>query len=242
MEQITERDEAMVQWLGVVRLADVEAVRWALGAFARASEPLSLRRAQLWVARMTAIGWLDRSRPTYRDGSIVWATRLAIGKPPPRLFRQTTRHEVAVATVSARYLAQGFTWRRDRQPAGHREHQADGVATRDGIVELVEVELTPKSWQRYQKIVTNHGYRLVHEKVDRVAYFCTADAHRAITREADRRLVRTERPRLVSYPCLDARGIWIGNNLDHVDHAVKLAVAPHLEGPADWDMSAGTRV
>ena len=113
----------------------------------------------------------------------MWATRLAIGKPPPSLFRQTTRHEVAVATVSARYLAQGFTWRRDRQPTGHRLRQADGVATRDGIVELVElvelveVELTPKSWQRYQKMVTNHAYRLVHEDIDRVAYFCTADAH-----------------------------------------------------------------
>ncbi|WP_129590493.1 hypothetical protein [Cryobacterium aureum] len=78
---------------------------------------------------------------------------------------------------------------RDRQPAGHREHQADGVATRDGIIELVEVELTPKTWQRYQKIVTNHAYRLVHEHVDRVAYFCTTDPHRAIIREADKRLV-----------------------------------------------------
>jgi len=230
MVQITERDEAMVQWLDVVRLADLEAVRWALGSFAGAGQPLSLRRAQLWVARMMAIGWLDRSRPTYRDGSIVWATRLAIGKPPPSLFRQTTRHEVAVATVSARYLAQGFAWRRDRQPAGHYEHQADGVATRDGIVELVEVELTPKSWQRYQKIVSNHAYRLVHEDVDRVAYFCTADAHRAITREADTSFVRRERPRLVSYPCLDARGIWIGPNLVAGNHAVQLEAAMQLDG------------
>ncbi|TFD24216.1 hypothetical protein [Cryobacterium sp. TMS1-13-1] len=93
MVQITERDEAMVQWLDVVRLVDVEAVRWALGAFAGAGQPLSLRRAQLWVASMSAIGWLDRSGPTYRDGSIVWSARLAIGKPPPSLFRQTTRHE-----------------------------------------------------------------------------------------------------------------------------------------------------
>jgi len=190
---------------------------------------------------MAAIGWLDRSRPTYRDGSIVWATRLAIGKPPPSLFRQTTRHEVAVATVSARYLAQDFTWRRDRQSVGHREHQTDGVATRDGIVELVEVELTPKSWQRYQKIVTNHAYRRVHEDVDRIAYFCTAEAHRAITREADRRLVRTERSRLVSYPCLDARDIWIGPNLVAGDHAVQLEVATEFDRPGEWNRSAGTR-
>jgi hypothetical protein len=104
------------------------------------------------------------------------------------------------------------------------------------------VELTPKSWQRYQKIVTNHAYRLVQENVDRVAYFCTADAHRAITREADRRFVRTERPRLVSYPCLDARGIWIGPNLDPGDQAVQLEDATQLDGPGDWIKSAGTRV
>ena len=61
MVQITERDEAMVQWLDVVRLAGVEAVRWALGAFVGAGQPLSLWRAQLWVARMTAIGWCSRA-------------------------------------------------------------------------------------------------------------------------------------------------------------------------------------
>ncbi|TFD53618.1 hypothetical protein E3T43_13415 [Cryobacterium sp. Hh7] len=88
-----------------------------------------------------------------------------------------------------------------------------------------------ESWQRCQKIVTNHGYRLVHENVDRVAYFCTSDAHRAITREADIRLVRTEHPRLVSYPCLDARGIWIGPNPDPGDHAVQREAATQLDGP-----------
>lgn len=152
----------------------------------------------------------------------------------PSLFRQTTRHEVAVATVSARYLAQGFTWRRDRQPSGRLEHQADGVATRGGIVELVEVELTPKSWRGCQKIVTNHAYCLVHEDVDRVAYFCTADAYRAITREADKQLVRSERPRVVSCPCLDARGLWIGPNLGAGDHAVQLEAARQLDGPEAW--------
>ncbi|MCY7404269.1 MAG: hypothetical protein LH475_06550 [Cryobacterium sp.] len=103
------------------------------------------------------------------------------------------------------------------------------------------MELTPETWQRYQKIVTNHAYRLVHEDVDRVAYFCTADAHRAITREADKRLVRTERPRLVSYPCFDARGIWIGPNLDAGDHAVQLEAAAQLDDGGAWDGSARAR-
>ncbi|WP_223695373.1 hypothetical protein [Leifsonia poae] len=48
--------------------------------------------------------------PRFRDGSIVWATHQAIGKTAPNLFRQTTRHEVAVAAVSARYLCRGYSW------------------------------------------------------------------------------------------------------------------------------------
>jgi len=32
MVQLTKRDEAMLDWLSVVRMADQEAVRWALAA------------------------------------------------------------------------------------------------------------------------------------------------------------------------------------------------------------------
>ena len=31
MVQVTERDEALLAWLDVVRLADMDAVRWAVG-------------------------------------------------------------------------------------------------------------------------------------------------------------------------------------------------------------------
>ncbi|WP_158250996.1 hypothetical protein [Cryobacterium sp. Y82] len=241
MVQVTERDEALLAWLDVVRLADMDAVRWALGALSGAGEPVSLRRAQQWAARMIGTGLLDRGRVAYRDGSIVWATYLAIGKPAPNLFRQTTRHEVAVATVSARYLAQGFTWRRDRKPNSVREHQADGVAERDGVVELVEVELTPKTWQRYQSICQSHAYRLAHEGIDRIAYFCTADADRAVTREADKHLVRTDRPRFVSQHSLDARGYWTGDELGAGAHATahgRATLLVELESTSEWGESS----
>lgn len=240
MVQVTSRDEAMIDWLDVVRLADMSALRWALGAQLGLGEPIGLRKAQHWAARMEAVGMIGRDRPAFLDGSIVWATFQAIGKPAPNLFRQTTRHEIAVATVSARYLAQGFTWRRDRKPVGRRDHQADGVAERDGVVELVEVELTPKTWQRYQAICHNHTYRLVHEGVDRVAYFCTADADRAITRGADKYLVRTERPRLVSQHSFDARGHWTGPELDAGAYAATNGRADRvieLDGASGWGAS-----
>ncbi|MCI4658280.1 hypothetical protein [Cryobacterium zhongshanensis] len=216
MVQVTERDLAMVDWLGIVRLAEVDAIRWALGAMLGSAEPISTRKAQHWVMRMVEAGLVDRARPTFQSASIVWATHDAVGRQPPNLFRQTTRHEVAVASVSSRYLALGFAWQRDRRPVGMFDHQADGVATRDGQAELVEVELTAKSAPRYKQIHENHARRLTQEGMSKVVYFCTADAYRVVSREADRFIFRTERPRLVSTIAFDKRGHWIGSQSDLV--------------------------
>jgi hypothetical protein len=214
MVQVTERDLAMVEWLGVVRLAEVDAIRWALGAMLGSAEPISTRKAQHWVMRMVEAGLVARARPTFQGASIVWATHDAVGRQPPNLFRQTTRHEVAVAAVSARYLALGYTWKRDRRPVSHLDHQADGVATYGDCVELVEVELTAKSSPRYRLICENHSMRLARDGISLVVYFCTADADRVVTIEADRFIFRTERPRLVSTIAFDKRGHWLGSTLD----------------------------
>ncbi|TFB87273.1 hypothetical protein E3O44_09110 [Cryobacterium algoricola] len=214
MVQVTDRDEAMVNWLGTVRLADVDAIRWALGAMSGSAEPISTRKAQHWVMRMVEAGLVARARPTFQGASIVWATHDAVGRQPPNLFRQTTRHEVAVATVSARYLVLGYAWQRDRRPLGVFDHQADGVATYGDRVELVEVELTAKSKQRYRQIYENHSKRLRQDGVSRVVYFCTADADRIVNREADKFIFRTERLHLVSLIAFDRRGRWVGSHLD----------------------------
>jgi len=205
---ITGRDEQMVEWLGVVRVADMDALRFALAAFSTAAEPVSLRRAQQWVARLREVGLVDRARPALRDGSIVWATPQAIGKPAPKLLQQTTRHEVAVAAASARYLFHGWEWHRDRKATGLYDHQADGVATRGTEVRLVEVELTPKSLDRYNGICTSHAWRMANESVTRVDYLCTADAARTVSREADKWIFRDDRARLVVCPAFDERGVW----------------------------------
>jgi len=205
---ITGRDEQMLVWLSVVRVADMDALRFALAAFSRAAEPVSLRRAQQWVARLRGVGLVDRARPALRDGSIVWATQQAIGKPAPKLLQQTTRHEVAVAAASARYLFHGWDWRRDRKATGLCDHQADGVAICGTEVRLVEVELTPKTLDRYNGICTSHAWRMANEGVTRVDYLCTDDAARTVSGEADKWIFRDDRARLVAHPAFDERGVW----------------------------------
>lgn len=232
--QLTERDEAMVEWLSVVRLADMEALRWALGGLSGAGAPVSLRKAQQWTARLAEVGLVARARPTFRDGSIVWATHQAIGKTAPNLFRQTTRHEVAVAAVSARYLCRGYSWERDRKPGMRNEHQTDGVAVRpDGRRELVEVELTPKTNDRYRVIMENHSWRLAREGVDRIVYFCDMTTARIVNREADTRVFRDDRHRILALPVFDVRGKWVGDEngaWDAVAESAPAVVPAQLDG------------
>jgi len=97
---------------------------------------------------------------------------------------------VATASRSASKRS-AYTWQRDRRPLRVLDHQVDGVATRDSLVELVEVELTAKSTPRYKQIYDNHSMRLTGEGVSRVAYFYTADADRIVNREADRLIFAT---------------------------------------------------
>lgn len=105
-----------------------------------------------WIAWLVAEGLIQRAQPAFNGRSITWATRQGVGSVAPNLYRQTTRHEVAVASVSARYLARGYTWFPNRRPASLQDHQVDGVAVKGDIVELIEVELTPKSLGRYKVI------------------------------------------------------------------------------------------
>ena len=212
MVQVTERDEAMIEWLSLVRMVDMEGIRYALGGLSGEGEPVSLRRAQQWVARLKGVGLVDSARPTFRDGSIVWATFAATGKAAPHLFRQTTRHEVAVSSVSARYICHGWTWQRDRDPASAVDHMTDGVAVRGAEIELVEVELTPKVLGRYVQIFNNHTGRLDREGISRVVYFCDAKTERAVRREADKRVHHTNRHKVLTLAAFDVRGKWIGDD------------------------------
>jgi hypothetical protein len=209
MVLVTARDEQMIEWLKVVRVTDMESIRFALAAFADATRPVSLRRAQQWVARLVELGLVDKQRLTLQDGSAIWATQRATGIRPLNLLGQTFRHEVAVASASARYLFNGWSWARDRKASSYHDHQADGIATRGDEVELVEVELTPKAVERYTPIFNSHSWRISREGVTRVVYLCTADATRMVRREADKLLFRDDKSLLVTVTAFDKRGTWI---------------------------------
>ena len=211
MVQLTKRDEAMLDWLSVVRMADQEAVCWALAALPQghADQPVGVRRGNQWIARLVDKGLVQRAQPAFNDRSIIWATHLGIGRVAPNLYRQTTRHEIAVASVSARYLARGYTWFRDRRPS-LQDHQTDGVAVKDGIVELIEVELTAKTLGRYKSICNSHAARMTDGGISRVVYLGTTETTRVVASQADKFIFRDKRPRLITLPTFDDRGRWVG--------------------------------
>jgi len=184
----TDRDHAMFEWLGSVRVADVDAIRWALAGADGRSEPVSVRRAQQWIARCREAGLVESARPLFRDGAVVWVSHQISGRSAPDLHRQTTRHEVAVGAAAARFLAHGYEWERDRRPVVKGvDHQADGVALRPEEKILVEVELTPKTDKRYRDIFANHLSRHHSEGVSAVVYFCTNNAAIAVQKWVDSR-------------------------------------------------------
>ena len=85
MVQLTKSVEATLDWLGVVRMADQEAVRWALAALpdGYADRPVGVRRGNQWITRLVDEGLVQRAQPAFNDCSIIWSTHLGIGRVAP---------------------------------------------------------------------------------------------------------------------------------------------------------------
>lgn len=208
--QLTGRDEQLLAWLVDVRFAGVESIRWAMAGLAGRGEPVSPQAAQQWVRRMLSAELVGRARPMFHAGAVVWAMPAVGGRDHAgRVLGQTLRHEVAVSYVAARYLAAGWVWSRDRRPSRAGEHEADGQAVRAGQVDLVEVELTAKVPRRYDVIFRDHAGRLDRGEAARVVYVCTRPVAAAVGREADRRVLRANRPRVVVVAGFDPTGRWM---------------------------------
>lgn len=206
--QMTDRDRRMLDWLGEVRMADLEAVRVVLGVFSGAGAPVSLRSAQLWVKRMLETGYLDRGRPAFRDGSVVWPTYTWTNKVPLSIYRQTVRHQVAIANISSRFLAAGYAWSADPKTGEKGAHITDGLVRSEEIYDFVEVELTPKSSDKYFKMRPKFAWRLEQEPVRQVFYFGTADALHAVREFLinPRFMVEDLRARFVLVEAFNAQG------------------------------------
>jgi hypothetical protein len=168
---------------------------------------------------------IDRPRLTLQDGSAVWATQKATGMRLPNLLGQAFRHDAPVASASARYLFNGWSWARDRKASSYHDHQADGIAIRGDETELVEVELTPKAIGRYGPICNSHSWRMARERSSRVVYLCTSDAMRMICREADRNLLAGDRHRLITITAFDKR-----RNLDRYVRTISRPVEVRCRG------------
>lgn len=224
--QMTSRDEQMVEWLRVVQMAEMASLRWVLGGFSGAGQPVSLRKAQQWVARCREAGLVDSSRSASSTGSVVWLTRKASGRREPSLLRQTVRHELAVASVAARYVCAGWAWRID-QRSNSDEHMADGLAVRGAARELVEVELTVKAKDRYPKIFASHDERIRFDGITSIVYVTDAPTGEAMSRKIKDQVFRDDRPRFPVLPALDMWG-RIQDDLWPVDD-------PRFIPPADGD-------
>ncbi len=147
---VTDRDEAALVWFRIVRISNLQTVRWLLGAVNGWDRPVQLRQAQRWVSRMETAGKVRRVHLVGAGGAVVWGTFDVTQASKPNIFGQTTRHEIAVSAASARYAAAGWAWQRDEKPEWAGGHQADGVAV--GVEDdalLVEVELTATRAPRY---------------------------------------------------------------------------------------------
>jgi len=206
---VMPRDESMMTWFSIVRIADVQSVRWVLGALNGRRGPVSTRRAQSWCARMEATGMVNRAQLGGAGGSLVWATYAGTGMAKPNLYRQTTRHEVAVAAASARYAAAGYAWQRDDKPAYAGGHQADGVAIAAEWVELIEVELTAKRMPRYVQIFQAFQRRFDLSQMSRVTYLCNPSSARAIRAALEELpMGRAIAPQVEIREVFDDRGTW----------------------------------
>lgn len=211
---VTPRDEQMVEWLSIVRVANLQTTRWVLGALNGWTTPVSTRQAQSWCSRMRAAGLVDSAQLGGVGGAVLWATYAGSGRSKPDLYRQTTRHEVAVAAASARYAAAGYAWQRDDRPEMTGGHQADGVALGVEWVELIEVELTAKRLPRYASIFDVYRGRLAAGEGSQVTYLCNADAARAVRSALDELPVgRNIASRVVVQEVFDRAGLWSGDAL-----------------------------
>jgi len=77
---VMPRDESMLTWFQIVRIANVQSVRWVLGALNDQLGPVSVRRAQSWCARMETAGLVGRAQLRGAGGSLVWATYAGTGQ------------------------------------------------------------------------------------------------------------------------------------------------------------------
>lgn len=255
MVRLTARDLHVLDWLGVVRLTNMQGLRWILGGFNGERGPVTVRKAQRWAARMEEIGRVQRGQLSTVGGSLIWPAFDESGRSAPDLFRQTTRHEISVSLAAARFYADGWAWHPDRLVAKKGDHQGDGVAiysdAEGSVAHVIEVELTPKHRPRYVQIFRAFGRRIDEGDVSGVVYLCTAESARAVRAAlADPLIGPRVAEHVVVVDAFERMGSWDEDTLPEWMPALRASLGDELlEEPADmagpsslWIDAGGSRV
>ncbi|WP_280385390.1 hypothetical protein [Nocardia wallacei] len=170
---ITERDAAVLNWLGEVHIADTDSMREAYTYFGRT--PMTKKRLSQRLLQLSRAGQIG-SQVLYRGNNrrVYYPVR----QPYP-IARRDLAHDLITAHMSITLLSAGNStrlhhnrdlsteqrtqrnhWTRD-VPSNKNAHVADGLLwLPDHTTVIVEIELTPKSTRRLSNILASHANRL----------------------------------------------------------------------------------
>ena len=202
--RITKRDLMAVRWIaeqGVVRLDTIERLLAQRGCPA---DPRSVRRL---AERWHSAGLIQRARVLADAPTLLWPTIeglrtagvvLRQGQRVDRPSVGTLHHTLAVAEVRLAYEAGGWLWTAERflDDEIRAQHRADGMAEKDGIRVLVEIERTVKAAPRLLDILR------ANLRVPNIAgtHYWTTDDVRPVVESVATALEPELRTRLQIYP------------------------------------------
>ncbi|MGF6881722.1 hypothetical protein ABH933_001233 [Nocardia sp. GP40] len=170
---ITERDAAVLHWLGEVKVANADSMRSAYSYFG--GTPVTRKRLSQRLLQLAAAGHIHST--TLQRGNnrrLYWPTR-----QPYEVTRRDLTHDLIAAQMSIQLLSAGNSgrlaynqalapeisdqprqWTRDA-PLTRAAHLADGLLwLPDDTTVIIEVELTAKSPQRLASVLNSHATRL----------------------------------------------------------------------------------
>jgi hypothetical protein len=212
--ELTQRDLAVVEWIGRVGAATIDQVARRFG--------LSRTRAYVCVGRCVAMGLLERKRLLHHAPALLVATRdglLGAGLPLPyaRVSAALAKHHEACGLVAGwlaeRYAARSVLSDRELRleerrasrpiasakvgelPNGEpRLHRPDFAVVGDRV-EAFEVELTPKAPGRLERLV--RAWRRA-SYVSQITYLCGSAETRGAVERAITRTCSEERVRVAA--------------------------------------------
>lgn len=172
MTKINARDSRLLAWLDAVRIADTEAISWAMGRAAGRAVPVARRLAQRWVKRMEEMGEVQRT-DTYYPGLLI---RPAGIRGP--WVTSTMNHDRLAAQVAGRLL-DSMT---DIQIDDDEGRRADFIASSVWGRVAYEVELSPKNPKRYKQILRVYaGRTATGGDLEKVVWLCTPTTARRLS-------------------------------------------------------------